>query len=173
MSAWPAPSVVTARPWLGVALAGAAAVAALGPPVRGVSAGWHSAHAAALPGILCAVQDSGAVVSRPPSVVTVLQSEALDGLPGKRITTLLVHFAPRALTPKHVHGGPVTAYVLSGHVRSQLNAGPVGAYGPGAMFFEPVGTVHTSIENPSADEPAELLATVVHDEGAPLTMLLE
>ncbi len=125
-----------------------------------------------LPSILCS-NSGGADTPRPTSVVTVLQSEPLTDMPGKRVTTLLVRYEPRAFTPKHTHGGAVTAYVLRGSLRSQLNAGPVGAFREGGIFHEPVGTIHTFIENPSSDEPAELLATIVHDEGAQLTTLLE
>lgn len=173
MSAQSASSTAMVRPWFGVALAGAATLTALGPSARALSAARHGARTAIVPGLLCAVHDPDAVTPRPGSVVTVLRSDVLDGSPGKRVTTLLVHYAPRALTPKHVHGGPVTAYVLSGRVRSQLGGGPAGTYGPGETFYEPVGTVHTFIENPSASGSAELLATIVHDEGAPLTTLVE
>jgi quercetin dioxygenase-like cupin family protein len=135
-----------------------------GTPLHGIAAG--------LPSILCS-NSGGAAAPRPRSVVTVLQSEPLTDMPGKRVTTLLVRYEPRAFTPKHTHGGAVTAYVLRGSVRSQLNAGPIGEFREGGMFYEPVGTIHTYIENPSSDEPAELLATIVHDEGAQLTTLLE
>jgi len=133
---------------------------------------WHSG-ATKVPLILCSTPAADPATPRPASVVTVLQSEALHDMPGKRITTVLVHYGPRGMTPRHVHGGAVTAYILSGHVRSQLNDGPIGVFGPGEMFYEPVGTVHTISENPSFDEPAELLATFVHDEGAALTTLLK
>jgi quercetin dioxygenase-like cupin family protein len=125
-----------------------------------------------LPSVLCS-NSGGADATRPRSVVTVLQSEPLTDMPGKRVTTLLVRYEPRAFTPKHTHGGAVAAYVLRGSVRSQLNAGPVGEFREGGTFYEPVGTIHTYIENPSSNEPAELLATIVHDEGAQLTTLLE
>jgi quercetin dioxygenase-like cupin family protein len=141
-------------------------------PVGGLTTAWHSG-ATTVPLILCSTQGANPATPRPAAVVTVLQSEALSDMPGKRITTLLVHYAPRGMTPRHVHGGAVTAYILSGHVRSQLNDGPIGVYGPGEMFYEPIGTVHTVSENASADEPAELLATIVHDEGAALTTLLD
>jgi quercetin dioxygenase-like cupin family protein len=142
------------------------------PTVWRLSAAWHKG-ATTVPLILCSTQDADPATPRPASAVTVLQSEALHDMPRKRITTLLVRYPPRGLTPKHVHGGAVTAYVLSGHVRSQLNSGPIGVYGQGEMFYEPVGTVHTFIENPSFDEPAELLATIVHNEGAALTTFVE
>jgi len=166
-------------PWHGALLIGALALLWLGwdgtltQAVRSYDA-FQTVHAGqvALPFVLCS-SVAGTPSPRPTSVVTVVQSEPLVDMPGKRITTLLVHYAPRAATPKHTHGGAVTAYVLTGQVRSQLNAGPMGAFHQGDMFYEPVGTIHTFIENPSSDEPAEILATIVHDEGATLTTLLE
>ena len=58
-------------------------------------------------------------------------------------------------------------------MRSQLNADPPAVFGPGETFWEPVGTIHAFIENPSLDEGADLLATIVHDEGAQLTTLID
>ncbi|MGH7004966.1 MAG: cupin domain-containing protein, partial [Alphaproteobacteria bacterium] len=77
---------------------------------------------------------------RPNTVVTQVSSEAIGS--GKRITTLLVRFPPRSLTPKHVHGGVVNAYILEGTVRSQLAGQPVRELKPGEILFEPVGAVH-------------------------------
>jgi len=156
--------------WLGVALIGTAA--ALVAPGKGLPTAWRTG-ASTMPLILCSTRGADPATPRPGAAVTVLQSEALSDMPGKRITTVLVRYPPHGMTPRHVHGGAVTAYVLSGHIRSQLNDGPIGVYGPGEMFYEPIGTVHSISENPSADEPAELLATFVHDEGATLTTFVE
>lgn len=108
---------------------------------------------------------------RPSTIITQASSESLAS--GKRITTLLVRFPPRALTPKHVHGGVVNAYIVKGVVRSQLAGHPVREFKPGEVLFEPVGAVHLLAENPSAEEWAELVAVIVHDEGAPLTTFVE
>jgi quercetin dioxygenase-like cupin family protein len=180
MRTWPS-KLAALPPWHGALLIGALAVLRLGLDGTLMQAvqsyyAFQTDHAGqvALPFILCSnVAGTSTASPRPTSVVTVIQSEPLTDMPGKRITTLLVHYPPRAATPKHTHGGAVTAYVLTGQVRSQLNAGPMGEFHQGDMFYEPVGTIHTFIENPSSDEPAELLATIVHDEGATLTTLLE
>ena len=144
------------------------------PPVwtAGVQAG------AALPWILCSEATSGAAgakpaSTRPASVVKVLRSEPLAGSPGKHVTVLLVHYVPGAYTPRHVHGGDVTAYVLRGTVRSEHAGLAAADYRAGETFHEPFGTTHVFIENPSVSEPAEILAITVHDEGAPLTTFLD
>ena len=108
---------------------------------------------------------------RPSSTVRVLRTEAVGDGSDRRVTTLLVSFPPHAFTPRHVHGGALTAYVLSGRVRSQLDDGPVAELQQGDTFHEAVGTIHSFIENPG-DEPASVIATVIHPPGAALTTTL-
>ena len=77
----------------------------------------------------------------------------------------------RASRPAHRHPGSVTAYVLKGTVRSQLGGGPAITYTKGETWFEPPGTLHQFAENPSATEPAALLATfIAEDDCGPLTV---
>jgi quercetin dioxygenase-like cupin family protein len=102
-----------------------------------------------------------------------LQSEPLAAAPGKWVTTQLVHLPPSAFSPRHVHGGDVTAYVLKGTVRSEHAGLPAAAYKAGDMFYEPYGTTHVFIENLSSTESADVLAIMVHDKGAPLTTFLD
>ena len=138
------------------------ALAGLVPAVRSVLR-------PALPSVLCSAPLSG--VGRPATTVRVLRTEALGDGSDWRITTLLVFFPPHAFTPRHVHGGALTAYVLSGRIRSQLDDGPVAELRQGDTFHEAVGTIHSVIENTS-DEHASVLATIVHPPGAVLTTML-
>ncbi|MGE0748209.1 MAG: cupin domain-containing protein, partial [Rhodospirillales bacterium] len=108
--------------------------------------------------------------ARPAAVPRPVSCEKLPHVPGKSITTLIVEFPPNAYTPKHHHAGSVTAFVLKGTLRSQLNAGPIETFTPGQTWFEPPGTSHTMIENASATEPAAILATFVADDCAVLTV---
>ena len=126
-------------------------------------------RARSLPLILCSTPEA----PRSGATVTTLQSETLAGMPNKRMTTQLVRFPPGTASPRHVHGGDLTVYVLKGTVRSEHAGLPLAAYGAGQMFHEPQGTVHAFIENPSATEWVELLAVMVHDEGAALTTFLD
>jgi quercetin dioxygenase-like cupin family protein len=113
-----------------------------------------------------AVQMSGAesnAAARPRAIQHPIACEKLPNVPGKSITTLLVEFPPNAFTPRHRHPGSVTAYVLRGTLRSQLNDGPIGTFGMGGTWFEPPGTIHSMVENPSPTEPAEIMAIFVAD----------
>lgn len=111
-----------------------------------------------------AVADSGAAHK-------VVLSEKLAHVPGQRLTSILVSYAPGGKSARHHHAGAVFAFVVSGAIRSQNSAtGPVRVYRAGEGFFEPPGSIHLISENASATEPATLLAVFVADEGAKLTV---
>ena len=96
----------------------------------------------------------------------------LPNLPGKRLTAVVVTYAPGAKSARHHHVGSVWAYVLSGAVRSQNSAtGPAKVYRAGESFFEPPGSEHLLSENASTTEPASLLAVHIADDGAGLTTI--
>ncbi|QJP07551.1 cupin domain-containing protein [Pseudomonas multiresinivorans] len=101
---------------------------------------------------------------RPATQVRRLSCEPLADMPGKVVTTLQVDFPPRGFTHAHRHPGAVTAIVLSGQVRSQMQGLPAQTYGPGETWFEPSRELHLFAENPSASEPARLLAVIVSEE---------
>ncbi|HEY5225963.1 MAG TPA: cupin domain-containing protein [Methylovirgula sp.] len=97
-------------------------------------------------------------------------SVELPNVPGKRLTAIVVHYAPGGASPAHHHAGSVFAYVLTGVIRSQNSAtGPARDYRAGESFFEPPGSHHLVSENASKTEPASLLAIFVADDGAVLT----
>lgn len=124
-----------------------------------------------LPNILCST--SNPAPARPKSIVTLLQSKPLAGSPGKWVSTVLVKYPPLGFTARHVHGGDVTVFVLRGVVRSEHANLPPDNYAMGSTFFEPFGTTHVFIENPSATEDAEILAVIIHDKDAALTTYLD
>jgi quercetin dioxygenase-like cupin family protein len=126
----------------------------------------------ALPWILCSTPSGQAAGPRPRTVVKTLRSEVLVTARGQHVTTQLVHLPPLAFSPRHVHGGDVTAYVLRA-VRSEHGGLPASEFHSGDMFYEPYGTTHVSFENPSPTEAADVLAITVHEEGAPLTTFLD
>jgi quercetin dioxygenase-like cupin family protein len=97
-------------------------------------------------------------------------SEALPNVPGKRLTAVVVDYAPGGVSAPHRHAGSVFVYVLAGAVRAKVSDdGPVTVYKAGQTFFEPPGSHHLVSENASATEPARILAVFVADEGATLT----
>jgi quercetin dioxygenase-like cupin family protein len=114
---------------------------------------------------------TAAAQGRPASSVTTVAVSDLGN--GNEMTTLLVKYPPHGFTPKHRHGGAVTAYVLKGTVRSHVSGQELADFKPGQTFFEPVGSIHLVSENPSQTEPAELLATIVHPKGATLTAFID
>src|SRR5262245_58784285 len=67
----------------------------------------------------------------------------LPNLPDKRLTAVVVTYAPGAKSARHHHAGSVWAYVLSGAIRSQNSAtGRTKVYRAGESFFEPPGSEH-------------------------------
>jgi quercetin dioxygenase-like cupin family protein len=107
---------------------------------------------------------AGPLSERPATTVKTVSCEKLPNVPGKSITTAIVTFPPGAYSPRHHHPGSVTAFVLKGTLRSQLEGGPIGTYSVGQTWFEPPGTIHLFAENASSTDTAELLATFVADD---------
>jgi quercetin dioxygenase-like cupin family protein len=153
------------RLWLVVSVA---VVAAFWPIMKP-----QTQAAIGLPWIFCSTPSGSAAGPRPRPVVKTLGSEPLAGTRGKYVTTQLVHLPPAAFSPRHVHGGDLTAYVLKGVVRSEHAGLPAADFRAGEIFYEPYGTTHMFIENPSSTEGADVLAITVHEEGAPLTTFLD
>lgn len=140
----------------GVAMAGLVALLAMRPAESPVPASAH-VHAEAAAG-------AGAVPGdRPKSEVTTVSCQVLPNAPGQSMTLQTVVYPPNAFTPAHRHPGSVTAFVLYGTVRSQLEGGPVGTFGPGSSWFEPPRVLHDFAENASTREPAAILAIQVAD----------
>ncbi len=135
---------------------------------RGIAAFGALAALAAVAGMAGGAgeaQESRAAVKAAPVFGT-----ALPNVPGKRLTAVVVDYAPGGASPVHHHAGSVFVYVLAGAVRSQVTDGPVTVYTAGQSFFEPPGGQHLVSENASTTEPARLLAVFVADEGATLTV---
>jgi quercetin dioxygenase-like cupin family protein len=105
--------------------------------------------------------------------VTVLGAHPLPNAPGKTLTTLTVAYPPGVASPSHRHAKSafIWAYVLEGHVRSQVDDAPARVYAVGESFTEQPGSHHAVSENASATEPAKLLVVFVTDSGdEPLTV---
>jgi quercetin dioxygenase-like cupin family protein len=102
--------------------------------------------------------------TRPTTSIETLSCQRLPHAPGKSVTTALVTFPPLALSPAHRHPGSVTAYVVKGSIRSQMQGSTAHTYAVGSTWFEPPKVLHVFAENPSATETAELLAVFVADD---------
>lgn len=125
----------------------------------------------ALAALLTAAAAGAAPLSAQPAAapaegpVQVFQ-EAIPNLPGKSLFGIVVTYPPGGKSPAHTHARSafITAYVLSGAIRSQVNGGPVQVFHAGEHWTEPPGGAHHMIsENASDTEPASLLAIIVAD----------
>ena len=105
--------------------------------------------------------------STPPGGPTVTPAfrQAIANVPGKSIVAVTVSYPPGGKSGPHRHAGSafITAYVLSGAIRSQVNDEPVKVYRAGESWFEQPGAHHKVSENASATEPAQLLAIFIVD----------
>jgi quercetin dioxygenase-like cupin family protein len=91
--------------------------------------------------------------------------EPVVNIPGKSLVGVLVSYPPGGSSPAHRHPASsfITAYVLSGAVKSQVNDGQPKVYRAGEHWIEPPGAHHQVSANASATEPASLLAVFVVD----------
>jgi quercetin dioxygenase-like cupin family protein len=115
--------------------------------------------------VLAAALASGAVSA--PAADTAAEvapqfTHALPDLSGKVMKVVTVSYAPGAASDPHRHGQAfVYAYVLSGHVRTQIEGEPEKVVGPGESWFEPPGAHHMISGNASKTEPAKFLVVFI------------
>jgi quercetin dioxygenase-like cupin family protein len=97
--------------------------------------------------------------------VTVAAEKPIPNLPGKRLVSLVVHYAPggRSASHRHARSAFIYAYVLSGEIRSQVDDESARIYRPGEWWFESPGAHHRVSANASDTEPARLLAVFIVD----------
>jgi quercetin dioxygenase-like cupin family protein len=97
--------------------------------------------------------------------ITVAADEPIPNLPGKRLVSHIVDYAPGGGSRPHRHARSafIYAYVLSGEIRSQVDSGPARVYRAGETWFESPGAHHPVSVNASDTEPARLLAVVIVD----------
>lgn len=97
-------------------------------------------------------------------------TEKLSVVPGKVLSSQIVHYPPGGASKSHRHDADVFAFVLSGNIVSQTAGhGDAKVYHAGEGRFERRGEHHVVSRNASATEPASMLVVYVHDEGATLT----
>ena len=117
--------------------------------------------------LLCglALTGSGALAAGAPSNFAF--NNAIPNIPGKSLLAVVVNYPPGVSNPPHHHAKSafVTAYVLEGAVRSQVDDGPLKVYHVGEYFTEKPGAHHMVSENASKTEPAKMLAIFVLDTG--------
>lgn len=90
-----------------------------------------------------------------------LLTAALTQAPGKSLEALRVSYAPGEASKPHSHDRDAYVYVVSGHVRSQVEGQPLRVYATGDNWFEPAGARHLVSANASNTEPATILVVFV------------
>jgi quercetin dioxygenase-like cupin family protein len=101
----------------------------------------------------------------PASSVALAFKQPIANIPGKSISAFVVSYPPGGRSHPHSHSRSafITAYVLSGAVRSGVDGGPVKVYHEGESWTEKPGAHHDVSENASATRPARVLAIFVAD----------
>lgn len=102
--------------------------------------------------------------------VTPVLKHVLKEMDGKEATMVTVDYPAGGASPPHRHAGTVFGYVLEGAVVMGLDGGPEKTYRKGEAFFEEPGQLHGVSRNASKTRPARILALVVGDIGAPVTV---
>ncbi|QRM55293.1 cupin domain-containing protein [Sinorhizobium sp. BG8] len=97
--------------------------------------------------------------------VTLVFDHALPNVPGKSMRGVLVEYGPGGHNPSHTHpkSAFISATVIEGSIKSQINDGPVKVYKVGENWIEVPGDHHRVSANASESEPAKLLAVFVVD----------
>jgi quercetin dioxygenase-like cupin family protein len=136
----------------------------------------HMTHRSTTMGLAClaAFSLAGSAAFAQQNKSTPAFKEEIVNIPGKSLAAVLVEYAPGGKTPSHHHAKSafISAYVISGAVRSQVDDGPVQIIKAGEHFTEKPGSHHVVSENASDTEPAKILAIFVVDSSeTPLTMM--
>jgi quercetin dioxygenase-like cupin family protein len=97
--------------------------------------------------------------------VTPLMKQAIPEAAGKDVLIATVAYKPGQASEAHMHPGSIFAYVLEGHVVSQLEGSPAKTFGPGESWYEPPGAHHIVSRNASRTKPAKLLVFAIAGEG--------
>jgi quercetin dioxygenase-like cupin family protein len=108
----------------------------------------------------------------PGATVRPVMQQALPEAPGKDALIATVSYAPGQASAPHHHPGSIFAYVIRGHVVSQLAGGPEQTYGPGEGWYEPPGARHIVSRNASDSEPAEMIVFALASPHDRLTLPL-
>ena len=102
--------------------------------------------------------------------VTPMMKQSVPEAPGKNVLMATVAFKPGQASEANMHPGSIFAYVLKGHVVSQLEGSAAKTYGPGESWYEPPGAHHIVAKNASATEPAKLLVFAIAGERDPIKL---
>ncbi|MGC2194672.1 MAG: cupin domain-containing protein [Terriglobales bacterium] len=99
-------------------------------------------------------------------------SRPLPKLDGDHLKAILVEvrYGPGEASSPHTHPCAVIGYVVEGTLRTQVKGEPERIYEAGESFYEAPNGVHLASANPSSTEPAKLVAYLICDHDAPLSV---
>jgi quercetin dioxygenase-like cupin family protein len=102
----------------------------------------------------------------------IVLSQPLSKLDGDHLKVALVEaaYGPGEASSPHSHPCAVIGYVVAGALRTQVKGEPEAIYKAGESFYEPPNGVHLVWANASSTEPAKLVAYLLCDRDAPLSM---
>ena len=110
----------------------------------------------------------------------VIFARELVDVPGKNLVVVKLEIPPKSAQTAapdqsfaHRHPGSVYVYVTKGSVRFGLEGQPVQVVHAGESAFEPVGAVHTILENTSTKKPAVAIAVLLVPDGAAIATPVE
>lgn len=126
---------------------------------------WRAFVITATVGAFLMPMSATAHETSPGETVTVAADQPIPNVPGKRLVSLVVDYLPGASSAEHRHprSAFIYAYVISGEILSQVDAGPARVYQAGEAWFESPGAHHRVSQNASDTEPARLLAIFIVD----------
>jgi quercetin dioxygenase-like cupin family protein len=102
--------------------------------------------------------------------VQPVMRQAIPEAAGKNVLIATVTYKPGQASAPHMHPGSIFAYVLEGHVVSQLEGAPPKTYGPGDSWYEAPGAHHLVSRNASKTRPAKLLVFAIVGEHDPVKL---
>jgi quercetin dioxygenase-like cupin family protein len=102
----------------------------------------------------------------------IVLSKGLPTLDGAHLKAILVevNYGPGEASPPHSHPCAVIGYVVEGTLRTQVKGEPEITYKAGESFYEAADGVHLVSANASSTEPAKLVAYLICDHDAPLSV---
>ncbi len=118
----------------------------------------------ALISAIFSVSATGHGSAKPTPSITEAYSYPIANSPGKKLTTLIVSYAPGQTTPPHTHGDSfVVGYVLEGSIRSKVDDEKERVFQVGESWTEKPGAQHLIGGNASKTSSAKILAVFVSD----------
>lgn len=109
---------------------------------------------------------------QPKDRARIVLAQALPKLDGDHLNAALVevNYGLGEKSLPHSHPCAVVAYVVEGAIRTQVKGEPEKTYKAGDSFYEAPNGVHLVSANASSTAPAKLVAYLICDHDAPLSV---